>query len=118
MMTPICPRFLNMINDFVLLRFRARPPRGFKRYRSYIFIIIVIIILQVQLCGVLDYVTQVWNTQTSYARRRSREGFAGDVACFEWTDSRRKCLQRLVEAEESSVCGGKTKTNRKRRATG
>ena len=26
MMTPICPRFLNMINDFVLLRFRARAP--------------------------------------------------------------------------------------------
>ena len=26
MMTPICPRFLNMINDFVLLRFRARTP--------------------------------------------------------------------------------------------
>ena len=24
MMTPICPRLLNMINDFVLLRFRAR----------------------------------------------------------------------------------------------
>ena len=23
-MTPICPRFLNLINDFVLLRFRAR----------------------------------------------------------------------------------------------
>ena len=26
MMTPICPRFLNLINDFVLLRFRARTP--------------------------------------------------------------------------------------------
>ena len=37
MMTPMCPRFLNMINDFVLLRFRARAPRGFKRYRSYIY---------------------------------------------------------------------------------
>ena len=26
MMTPICPRFLNLTNDFVLLRFRARTP--------------------------------------------------------------------------------------------
>ena len=26
MMTPICPRLLNLINDFVLLRFRARAP--------------------------------------------------------------------------------------------
>ena len=26
MMTPVCPRLLNMINDFVLLRFRARVP--------------------------------------------------------------------------------------------
>ena len=26
MMTPKCPRLLNMINDFVLLRFRARAP--------------------------------------------------------------------------------------------
>ena len=26
MMTPICPWLLNLINDFVLLRFRARAP--------------------------------------------------------------------------------------------
>ena len=26
MTTPICPRLLNMINDFVLLRFRDRTP--------------------------------------------------------------------------------------------
>ena len=26
MMTPVCPRLLNLINDFVLLRFRARGP--------------------------------------------------------------------------------------------
>ena len=26
MMTPICPRLLNLINDFVVLRFRARAP--------------------------------------------------------------------------------------------
>ena len=26
MTTPICPRLLNMINEFVLLRFRARTP--------------------------------------------------------------------------------------------
>ena len=26
MMTPICPRLLNFINDFVVLRFRARAP--------------------------------------------------------------------------------------------
>ena len=42
MMTPACPRLLDMINDFVLLRFWARAPRGFKRYRRYIIIIIII----------------------------------------------------------------------------
>ena len=37
MMTPICPRLLSMINDFVLLRFRARATDDL----SDIFIIII-----------------------------------------------------------------------------
>ena len=41
MMTPACPRLLDMINDFVLLRFSARAPRGFKRYRSYIILLLL-----------------------------------------------------------------------------
>ena len=44
MMTLACPRLLDMINDFVLLRFWARAPRWFKRYRNYIIIIIIIIL--------------------------------------------------------------------------
>ena len=42
MMTPIiCPRLLNLINDFVLLRFRARAPEDL----SAIEVILIIIIL-------------------------------------------------------------------------
>ena len=52
-MTPACPRLLDMINAFVLLRFWTRTPRGFKRYRSYsiIIIIIIIIIEMIQPCA-------------------------------------------------------------------
>ena len=35
MMTPVCPWLLNMINGFVALL--SSGPRGFKRYRSYIY---------------------------------------------------------------------------------
>ena len=42
MMTPACPRLLDMINDFVVLRFWARAPRGFKRYRSYIILLLLL----------------------------------------------------------------------------
>ena len=42
MMTPACPRLMDMINDFVLLRFWARAPRGFKRYRSYIILLLLL----------------------------------------------------------------------------
>ena len=42
MMTPVCPRLLDMINDFVVLRFWARAPRGFKRYRSYIILLLLL----------------------------------------------------------------------------
>ena len=42
MMTRACPRLLDMINDFVLLRFWARAARGFKRYRSYIIILLLL----------------------------------------------------------------------------
>ena len=43
MMTPACPRLLDMINDFVVLRFWARAPRGFKRYRSYIILLLLLL---------------------------------------------------------------------------
>ena len=40
MTTPICPRLLNMINDFVLLRFRARTPEDLSAIEViYLFII-------------------------------------------------------------------------------
>ena len=42
MMTPRCPRLLNMINDFVLFRFRARAPEDL----SAIGVIIIIILLK------------------------------------------------------------------------
>ena len=41
MMTPICPRLLNLINDFVLLRFRARDPEDL----SAIEVIFVLLLL-------------------------------------------------------------------------
>ena len=41
MMTPICPRFLNLINDFVLLRFRARTPEDLRAIEViYIYVFI------------------------------------------------------------------------------
>ena len=41
MMTHVCPRLLNMINDFVLLLFRARAPEDLSAI-EVIFIVIVI----------------------------------------------------------------------------
>ena len=46
MMTPICPRLLNIINDFVLLRFRARAP-DYLSAIEVIFIIIMITTLKI-----------------------------------------------------------------------
>ena len=43
MMTPICPGLLNLIHDFVLLRFRARAPEDLSAI-EVIFIVIIIII--------------------------------------------------------------------------
>ena len=44
-MTPIGPRFLNLINDFVLLRFRARTPKDLSAIEViYLFIIIIHVI--------------------------------------------------------------------------
>ena len=40
-MTAVRPRISKIINDFVLLRFWDRVPRGFKRSRSYRTIIII-----------------------------------------------------------------------------
>ena len=45
MMTPICPRLLNMINDFVLLRFRARAPEDLSAI-EVIFIIIILLAIR------------------------------------------------------------------------
>ena len=45
MMTPICPRLLNLINDFVLLRFRARAPEDL----SAIEVILLLLLLNVEL---------------------------------------------------------------------
>ena len=73
--------------------------------------------LQAQLCDMLDSVSSVRNSQTAYSRRRRREGFAGDVSCFERTDSHKECLEKL-KAAESSVCSGRTEARRKRRTTG
>ena len=45
MMTPICPRLLNLINDFVLLRFRARAHEDL----SAIEVILLLLLLNVEL---------------------------------------------------------------------
>ena len=42
MMTPVCPRLLNLNNDFVLLRFWARAPEDLSAI-EVIYIIIIII---------------------------------------------------------------------------
>ena len=44
MMTPVCPRLLNLNNDFVLLRFWARAPEDLSAI-EVIYIIIIIIII-------------------------------------------------------------------------
>ena len=41
MMTPVCPRLLNLNNDFVLLRFWARAPEDLSAI-EVIYIIIII----------------------------------------------------------------------------
>ena len=41
MMTPICPRFLNLINDFLLLRFRARTPEDLSAIEVIYLILLV-----------------------------------------------------------------------------
>ena len=46
MMTPVCPRLLNLNNDFVLLRFWARAPEDLSAI-EVIYIIIIIIIIYV-----------------------------------------------------------------------
>ena len=47
MMTPVCPRLLNLNNDFVLLRFWARAPEDLSAI-EVIYIIIIIIIINVK----------------------------------------------------------------------
>ena len=43
MMTPICPRLVNLNNDFVLLRFRARAPEDL----SAIEVILLLLLFKV-----------------------------------------------------------------------
>ena len=45
MMTPICPRFLNLINDFVLLRFRARTPEDFSAIEVIYLLLLLLLLL-------------------------------------------------------------------------
>ena len=45
MMTPVCPRLLNLNNDFVLLRFWARAPEDLSAIEVIYIIIIIIIIM-------------------------------------------------------------------------
>ena len=48
MMTPVCPRLLNLNNDFVLLRFWARAPEDLSAIE--VIYIIIIIIIQGVIC--------------------------------------------------------------------
>ena len=50
MMPPICPRFLNMINDFVLLRFRARTPEDLSAIEVIYIIFILFFEYNIPLC--------------------------------------------------------------------
>ena len=45
MMTPICPRLLNLINDFVLLRFRARAPEDLSAIEVILLLLFVLLLL-------------------------------------------------------------------------
>ena len=56
MMTPICPRFLNMINDSVLLRFRARTPEDLSAI-EVIYLLFIIIIIHTQIVHCKKYYT-------------------------------------------------------------
>ena len=49
MMTPVCPRLLNLNNDFVLLRFWARAPEDLSAIEVIYIIIIIIIIYRVMI---------------------------------------------------------------------
>ena len=42
MMTPICPRLLNLINYFVLLRFRARAPVDLSAIEVILLLVLVL----------------------------------------------------------------------------
>ena len=44
MMSPICPRFLNLINDVVLLRFRARTPEDLSGI-EVIYLVLLLLLL-------------------------------------------------------------------------
>ena len=45
MMTPICPRFLNMINDFVLLRVRARAPEDLSAIEDIYLLLLLLLFI-------------------------------------------------------------------------
>ena len=54
MMTPVCPRLLNLNNDFVLLRFWARAPEDLSAIEV---IYIIIIIMSSQKSNILSITT-------------------------------------------------------------
>ena len=46
MMTHICPRLLNFINDFVLLCFRARPPEDLSTIEVILLLLLLLLLLR------------------------------------------------------------------------
>ena len=53
MMTPICPRLLNLINDFLLLRFRARAPEDLSAIEVTLLLFVLFVLLLLLLLFVL-----------------------------------------------------------------
>ena len=53
MMTPICPRLLNLINDFLLLRFRARAPEDLSAIEVILLLFVLLLFVLLLLLFVL-----------------------------------------------------------------
>ena len=81
MMTPICPRLLNMINDFVLLRFRARSPEDLSAIEVIYLLLLLLLAILV-----------IFTPQLYHARRHlpwskppsSRVNVSGKEGPFTW----------------------------------
>ena len=58
MMTPVCPRLLNMINVFVLLRFWDRAPEDLSAIEVIYYIIMLLYYsFSISLTAQMDYIT-------------------------------------------------------------